>query len=160
MNCLRKWGFQYFRMLFNILNCSQKWKKFLVTSKFVFVFNSIIFPCMPVRYQNSILTSHILWNRLEESYFIDSFVLSSVKFYGKLKPKVSNTQRQCVTIMMRLNICVGSLFWGFIASNVLFKKLATLKHTVKKKLYGPFLWMGFYCLKARATSRRQFTFYH
>ena len=30
----------------------------------------------------------------------------------------------------------------------------------KKKLYGPFLWMGFNCLKARATSRRQFTFYH
>ena len=27
------------------------------------------------------------------------------------------------------------------------------------KLYGPFLWMGFNCLKARATSRRQFTFY-
>ena len=32
--------------------------------------------------------------------------------------------------------------------------------SVKKKLYGPFLWMGFNCLKARATSRRQFTFYH
>ena len=31
---------------------------------------------------------------------------------------------------------------------------------IKKKLYGPFLWMGFNCLKARATSRRQFTFYH
>ena len=28
------------------------------------------------------------------------------------------------------------------------------------KLYGPFLWMGFNCLKATATSRRQFTFYH
>ena len=27
-------------------------------------------------------------------------------------------------------------------------------------LYGPFLWMGFNCLKATATSRRQFTFYH
>ena len=30
----------------------------------------------------------------------------------------------------------------------------------KKQLYGPFLWMGFNCLRARATSRRQFTFYH
>ena len=30
----------------------------------------------------------------------------------------------------------------------------------KKKLYGPLLWVGFNCLKARATSRRQFTFYH
>ena len=30
----------------------------------------------------------------------------------------------------------------------------------EKKLYGPFLWMGFNCLKATATLRRQFTFYH
>ena len=30
----------------------------------------------------------------------------------------------------------------------------------KKKLYGPFLRMGFNCLKAKATLRRQFTFYH
>ena len=30
----------------------------------------------------------------------------------------------------------------------------------KKKNYGPFLWMGFNWLKTRATSRRQFTFYH
>ena len=30
----------------------------------------------------------------------------------------------------------------------------------KKKLYGPLLLMGCNCLKARATSRRQFTFYH
>ena len=30
----------------------------------------------------------------------------------------------------------------------------------KNKLDGPFLWMGFNCLKATATSRRQFTFYH
>ena len=29
----------------------------------------------------------------------------------------------------------------------------------KKKLYGPFLWIGFNCLKATTTSRRQFTFY-
>ena len=27
-------------------------------------------------------------------------------------------------------------------------------------LYCPFLWMGFNCLKATATSRKQFTFYH
>ena len=39
----------------------------------------------------------------------------------------------------------------------LLTKTLTLK---KKQLYGPFLWMGFNCLKARATSRRQFTFYH
>ena len=34
-------------------------------------------------------------------------------------------------------------------------------NTYTFKLYGPFLlWMGFNCLKATATSRRQFTFYH
>ena len=38
--------------------------------------------------------------------------------------------------------------------------LVTLKKTLKKKLHGPFLWMGFNCLKDTATSRRQFTFYH
>ena len=30
----------------------------------------------------------------------------------------------------------------------------------KQQLHGPFLWIGFNCLKVRATSRRQFTFYH
>ena len=29
----------------------------------------------------------------------------------------------------------------------------------KKNFMAPFLWMGFNCLKARATSRRHFTFY-
>ena len=40
------------------------------------------------------------------------------------------------------------------------KKIINNFKKKKKKLYGPFLWMGFNCLKARATSRRQFTFYH
>ena len=31
---------------------------------------------------------------------------------------------------------------------------------LKKKNYGPFLWMGFNLLKACATSRRQFTFFY
>ena len=39
------------------------------------------------------------------------------------------------------------------------KKQNTNKKTFKKKLYGPFLWKGFNYLKARATSRGQFTFY-
>ena len=37
----------------------------------------------------------------------------------------------------------------------------THKHTHTHITVWPlFLWMGFNCLKARATSRRQFTFYH
>ena len=31
---------------------------------------------------------------------------------------------------------------------------------MKKRLYDPFPWMGFNCLKARTTLRVQFTFYH
>ena len=31
---------------------------------------------------------------------------------------------------------------------------------IEKQTLWPFLWMGFNSLKARATSRRQFTFYH
>ena len=30
----------------------------------------------------------------------------------------------------------------------------------RKNFMAPFLWIGFNCLKARITSRRQFTFYH
>ena len=41
-----------------------------------------------------------------------------------------------------------------------FPSLLFLCQRLKKKLYGPFLWMGFNCLEARATSRRQFTFYY
>ena len=32
------------------------------------------------------------------------------------------------------------------------------KRTTQKKLYGPYLWMGFYCLNATTTTRRQFIF--
>ena len=35
-----------------------------------------------------------------------------------------------------------------------------LIQSLLKKFYRPFLWMGFNYLKARATSRRQFTFCH
>ena len=39
-------------------------------------------------------------------------------------------------------------------------EMFTTYRVVKKKLYNHFLWMEFNCLKARATSRRQFTFHH
>ena len=57
-----------------------------------------------------------------------------------------------------------SLYWVFILSmNWLIYTPPAKPHDnflIFKKLYGPFLWMGFSCLKATATSRRQFTFYH
>ena len=46
------------------------------------------------------------------------------------------------------------LFFQFFTKHW-FKKSEA--YAYKKKLYGPFLWMGFNCLKATATSRRQFT---
>ena len=57
-----------------------------------------------------------------------------------------------------------SLYWVFILSmNWLIYTPPAKPHDsflIFKKLYDPFLWMGFSCLKATATSRRQFTFYH
>ena len=49
---------------------------------------------------------------------------------------------------MKKQVKIEEKFKAFVTANL------------KKKLYGPFLWMGFNYLKARATSRRQFTFYH
>ena len=51
---------------------------------------------------------------------------------------------KCKIILSKGNLVFG--VWQFLI--------------LKKKMYGPFLWIGFNCLKARATSRRQFTFYH
>ena len=48
----------------------------------------------------------------------------------------------------------------FLKKIELKQKDYAIENTFLLKLYGPFLWMGFNCLKATATSRRQFTFYH
>ena len=57
-----------------------------------------------------------------------------------------------MTLASLPNIGAYFLSHQFKTKDVFFKK---------KKIYGPFLWMGFNFLKAiRATSRRQFTFYH
>ena len=59
------------------------------------------------------------------------------------------------------NCCVdiGSegKIWKSVQNSFFAEKM---KINLKKKLYGPFLWMGFNYLKATATSRRQFTFYN
>ena len=47
-----------------------------------------------------------------------------------------------------------------ILKGTILLKLTVTVRDKKKKLYGPFLWMGFNSLKARATLRRQFTLYH
>ena len=47
-------------------------------------------------------------------------------------------------------------------STTFIKSYAWLMTTQKRKInfMAPFLWMGFNCINATATSRRQFTFYH
>ena len=60
-------------------------------------------------------------------------------------------------------ICSGmKIHLGMALSSVLNKSKSAITSlfNIKKKNYGPFLWMGFNCLRATATSRRQFTFYH
>ena len=55
-------------------------------------------------------------------------------------------------------------FWGqdmgpgWIKNGQLFSYQPPYYQKQNFKLYDPFLWMGFNCLKARATSRRQFIF--
>ena len=49
------------------------------------------------------------------------------------------------------------VFYAFSKSII---ETLEIKKKNKKNFMAPFLWMGFNCLKATATSRRQFTFYH
>ena len=65
-----------------------------------------------------------------------------------------------VRINLEKSIDKGQLHIGQILVNPNQYLTDTCTSTKKKQLYGPFLWMGFNCLKATATSRRQFTFYH
>ena len=75
---------------------------------------------------------------------------------------VSKVFKKCINNRIADNIKKCDLFsdfqYGFSSSQSTAYLLTVV--SFKKKLYGPFLWMGFNCLKATATSRRQFTFYH
>ena len=54
---------------------------------------------------------------------------------------------------------ISSLLLLLLVLYLILLLLSSFSHR-KKNLCGPFLWMGFNFLKATATSRRQFTFYH
>ena len=64
----------------------------------------------------------------------------------KKKDLIKNSAHKCESF--------SRLMWNF------FSQYQARRQKTLKKLYGPFLWMEFNCLKAKATSRRQFTFYH
>ena len=65
-----------------------------------------------------------------------------------------------LTFFLPSYFCLSSLVFNFLPISPIYFELESKHFTLKKKLYGLFLWMGFNCLKATATSRRQFTFYH
>ena len=52
------------------------------------------------------------------------------------------------------------LMLGFLGNFSGFLAIFQVLGRKDKKNYGPFLWMAYNCLKARATSRKRFTFYH
>ena len=54
--------------------------------------------------------------------------------------------------------CSLNLFFLTLQHPLELQKTLKLKKKTLK-FYSPFLWMGFNCLKVRATSWRQFTFY-
>ena len=69
--------------------------------------------------------------------------------------------------MIKSDTCLGGVRkkMGLFLSNMapqkvnpLFSKSVAIAK--EKKIYGPFMWMGFNCLKATAKMRRYFAFYH
>ena len=106
--------------------------------------------------QNCFLTpplSRLLCNALIQPLFDYACTAWFPNLSEKLRLRLQATQNKCIRFCLQLDemsrICVNE-----------FLELNWLNvHTYFTLLYGPFLWMGFNCLKARATSRRQFTFY-
>ena len=101
---------------------------------------------------------------LEKQYGNPHKLLASyrkeIKQMTKIKPANAAAYRRLFNFLIKCQ----SLEYG--SQNPLDKPdiicmiLAKILGYLKKKLNGPFSWMRFNCLKARATSRRQFIFYH
>ena len=87
--------------------------------------------------------------------FKEKIPLNSIQVQNFLNGKMpTKTQKgQCVRIPRAIGTKISPDFTHSSGVSI------THVEQVKKKLYGPLLWMGFNYLKTRATSRRQFTFY-
>ena len=90
---------------------------------------------------------------LVKKYIIRTHTENSVEVGRTLR---HITHSQILFCLFKFRVIADQLFYCY--------KFYLYQHVhiyiFKKKLYGPFLWMGFNCFKATATSRRQFTFYH
>ena len=109
------------------------------------------------------------WQIQDRFELISNLVHSSLSFNKLSKFKISNNSLISVVMFMVNKVSkfrfikIFSLkrFWEVLykkGGNICFSFCRYISSYIK--LYGPFLWMGFNCLKATATSRRQFTFYH
>ena len=83
-------------------------------------------------------------------------MIDTINIYDKYSSSQNAVKIDCGYIWTLYFICQNYQLSPKNNVRVLHPKKKNFK---KKKLYGPFLWMRFNCLKARATSRRQFTFY-
>ena len=105
-------------------------------------------------------------NAFDESRFVMTFltILGVIKilcsFKLVLEGKTSKEIPKSSRLVLRTKFLRRDRLFCFISICKFssFKNPFPLITKNLKKLHGPFLWMEFICLKARATSRRQFTF--
>ena len=111
----------------------------------------------------------LLWESFTDIHLWTLLTLIAIIYFNKLLENISKEQ---ISIFLLGDFNVNLLNYNehnqtnkvldSLGSNSFIPLiLQPIRTTIlkKKQLYGPFLWMGFNCLKARATSKRQFTFY-
>ena len=95
------------------------------------------------------LKPYLWWRYIDDIFFLWEHGEEKLQYFigniNKMYPTIKSTADWSKTSINVLDVTVP------IAEGIIKKK---------KNFMAPFLWMGFNCLKARATSRRQFTFYH
>ena len=109
---------------------------------------------------------YISWINLSLLWLVFNLFWNFYTFYNSDKYHHS-IAKETKTFKQRIDHCtrvvIDYIIFFFSLSLVRRKHVEhgpQITRTLLKKLYGPFLWMGFNCLKATATSRSQFTLYH
>ena len=116
---------------------------------------------------NARKTRLILYDQSNNSVAIDAkmggSVLKEKSSFKTLELSKLGWGSYIVSIAKTASTKIGAFihFMKFLNPKLLFISINLAWNKKKQKNFmAPFLWMGFNCLKARATSRRQFTFYH